>query len=180
MFYYLSADIINSCGWIGGNPPKWFDGSDVIDNNKFVFYATFMLPNEDQMLSIFINKEFDELIDNNIYPNCSIKVYKHNVSEESCIKNSHPSISKRWIVNPTLEPREGTPFLFIGATPDLIQDEDYYYTNLEKDGYSFWGQIDEDGYLSDDMICGNSPFAFGALYLYKKENEIIAGFWQFS
>lgn len=72
-------------------------------------------------------------------------------------------------------------FIKIGGTPFLIQDEETYYKELEEHGFFFFLSIDEDGY-SEDVIIGNYPFGYGALYLYKHHmtNEIIAGFWQYS
>lgn len=31
-----------------------------------------------------------------------------------------------------------------------------------------------------ELIHGNMPLSFGAMYLYKKGGEIIAGYWQYS
>jgi hypothetical protein len=81
--------------------------------------------------------------------------------------------------------RDGAPFLRIGGRPDLIQDEASYYDALRKDGYGFFCSADEDGYLKNDMIHGNMPFCYGALYLYAKfedgcARDVVAGFWQCS
>ena len=69
-------------------------------------------------------------------------------------------------------------FIKVGGEPRFIQWKDYYYEELEKDGYSFYLQIDEEGYR-DGM---GDVFMYGALYLYKHNitGEIIAGFWQCS
>lgn len=70
----------------------------------------------------------------------------------------------------------------IGGDPSLIQDEGYYFRDLERDGYEFFMQIDESYYL-DGAISGNYPFSYGALYLYMKQGnngEVISGFWQHS
>ena len=69
-------------------------------------------------------------------------------------------------------------FIKIGGEPRFIQPKYYYVEKLEEDGYSFYLQIDEEGYR-DGMGC---VFMYGALYLYKHNvtGEIIAGFWQCS
>jgi len=53
-----------------------------------------------------------------------------------------------------------------------------YYEELEKDGYSFFLQIDEEGYRKNMEYV----FMYGALFLYKHNvtGNIIAGFWQYS
>lgn len=35
------------------------------------------------MISIFIPEEYEDYLDHNIYPNCSIKVMEHPISAES-------------------------------------------------------------------------------------------------
>jgi hypothetical protein len=49
---------------------------------------------------------------------------------------------------------------------------------LENNSYSFFLQIDEEGY-SDEL---DHVFMYGALYLYKHNitGKVIAGFWQCS
>ena len=74
----------------------------------------------------------------------------------------------------------------LGGNPRLIQNENYYFTKLEEESFSFFLQIDEDGYpetlLRDDY---SYPFSFGSLYIFVKigANDIqnpVVGFWQFS
>ena len=50
---------------------------------------------------------------------------------------------------------------------------------VEKDGYKFFMQIDE-FYYPENIVKDRFIFSGGALYLYRKNDEIIAGFWQFS
>lgn len=53
-----------------------------IDN--YNFYLSFQNPQDkEKYISVFIPKNYNEMIDNNIYPNCSIKVFVHSFSEES-------------------------------------------------------------------------------------------------
>ncbi|WP_212995085.1 hypothetical protein [Elizabethkingia argenteiflava] len=122
------------------------------------------------------------MIDNNIYPNCSVKVFSHLFSEES--DNTECTINH---INNTpikgYSKVESDEFNFITKSehPKLIQDESYYFENLEKDNYTFFIQIDED-YYSENLIDGNYIFGYGALYLYRhnETGKIIAGFWQYS
>ena len=65
--------------------------------------------------------------------------------------------------------------------PQLIQEESYDTEKLEKEGYEFFVQIDED-YYTEDLINENYIFGYGALYLYRhsENGTVIAGFWQYS
>ncbi|MDM1507706.1 hypothetical protein HX079_18305, partial [Myroides odoratimimus] len=72
-------------GRMGGNPPQ------IIENiipEGYGFYTTLVHPEKnDKMLSILIVKDFDELVDNNEYPNIKIKVIEHDFSEMSSNDN---------------------------------------------------------------------------------------------
>lgn len=70
----------------------------------------------------------------------------------------------------------------LGGNPRLIQHEDYYFTKLTEDSFSFFFQVDEDGYpdtlLQDDH---SYPFGFGSLYIFAKtgtndSQDPVAGF----
>ena len=65
----------------------------------------------------------------------------------------------------------------------LIQEEEYYYKNLEENGYLYLMSIDED-YYPDNLLNGNYPLIMGhCIYIYKdnKDNiDVVAGFWQHS
>ncbi|ENV32712.1 hypothetical protein L289_3579 [Acinetobacter gerneri DSM 14967 = CIP 107464 = MTCC 9824] len=74
---------------------------------------------------------------------------------------------------------ENFDFITLSDNPMLIQEEKYYYSELEKDGYKFFMQIDE-FYYPENIVKDRFIFSGGALYLYRKNDEIIAGFWQFS
>jgi len=163
-------------GWIGGNAPAYCFVNPLDKNN---------------MISIFIPKEYENRVSNNIYPNCSLYVFEHPVSKESLdFTYTEFGIVKHYISEGILLSEEQafeTPFFikFLGD-PFHIQEEEYYYRELEKDGYSFLCQIDEDGYPSGLFHSGTSlPFGFGALYLYAivTEDSIknpIVGYWQYS
>lgn len=163
---------------IGGNAPIVIE-EQIPDNYKF--YATIIHPEkENRMLSIIIHEDFEILISNNIYPPIEVKVIEHAYCEMG--NNSNKSISDLGLnsISHYYSEREEDSFLFIkvGGEPRFIQHENYYYEKLESDNYSFFLQIDEEGYI-DNM---DYVFAFGGLYLYKHNDtgEIIAGFWQYS
>ena len=59
-------------GRIGGNVPVCFlEKTESIEGLKF--YMTIQNPdNADEYISIFIPDSYDTMVDNNIYPNCSL------------------------------------------------------------------------------------------------------------
>ena len=71
----------------------------------------------------------------------------------------------------------------VGGELQLIQEEEYFYKHLEENGYLYLMSIDED-YYPDNLLNGNYPFNYGALYIYYKDNkdniDVVAGFWQHS
>ncbi len=186
-----------TAGWIGGNAPMFFDeGQHVIDGHQqslsYLFYLSLIHPfKPERMLSIFVPADYEEYLENNIYPHCAIQVLEHPISTESSKDTfTNPGLIKHWISpGETITDDESmeSPFLIkVGGTPKLIQQEDYYMTELQADSFSFFLQVDEEGYpetlLAED---GSYPFGFGALYVYAKieGSEIgqpVAGFWQFS
>lgn len=175
----LSHEVI---GRIGGNIPDYF--MDKLDNiREFNFYASFQHPeNKDKYITILVPKSYNDMIDNNIYPDCSVKVFVHTLSSESNNKGyTIEHIKKTTITGYTKVSQDEFNFITKSESPTLIQDEEYYYENLKKDGYEFFMQLDED-YYPDNIIDGNYIFGYGALYLYRNliTGEIIAGFWQYS
>lgn len=185
--YNLNAKISifsdgNVIGRIGGNIPEFFlEKLDDIQGYKF--YLTVQNPDDGhEYITILTPEGYDDMIDKNIYPNCSVKVFTHMFSDESnndafTIKD----INKAVIVG--YDKVEGEEFDFITKTEEarLIQSEDYYFDALKKDGYTFFMQIDED-YYPDELLDGNYILGYGALYLYKNisSGDIITGFWQCS
>ncbi|MBG9456446.1 hypothetical protein ABE61_21120 [Lysinibacillus sphaericus] len=181
-------------GWIGGNAPAYFDEkSELLSaiESEYHFYLCFVSPlDKNNMISIFIPKEYENRVSKNIYPNCSLYVFEHPVSKES-IDSTYTKFGmvKHYISEGILVSDEqafDTPFFIkFGGNPFLIQEE-YYYTELEKDKYSFLCQIDEDGYPDGLFDSRTSlPFGFGAVYLYAivTEDSIknpIVGYWQYS
>ena len=164
-------------GRIGGNPPINIE-TEIPEG--YAFYATLVHPEkEDQMLSILISNDFKILIENSIYPSIAVKVIEHKYSEMgSDINKAITSLSVNSITD-YKEIQDGDfQFIKVRGEPRFIQYKDYYYEELEKDGYSFFLQIDEEGYRENMEYV----FMYGALYLYKQNitGEIIAGFWQFS
>jgi len=134
------------------------------------------------MLSVLIHQDFNTLLHNNIYPSIAVKVIEHEHSETGNDKDKAVLDLGLSSISEYAETQEDH-FLFIkiGGEPQLIQDENYYCNDLEKNGYFFFLQIDEEGY-PDNLLNGNYPFGFGALYLYKHKvtEEVVAGFWQYS
>ncbi|UED78799.1 hypothetical protein FH508_0015205 [Lysinibacillus sp. CD3-6] len=167
----------NVRGRIGGNPPKLIE-EQIPDDYRF--YATLVhSEKEDVMLSIIIHKDFDTLLENNIYPSIEVRVIEHKYSEigsnpdKSILDLGMNSISD-------YSENQGNNFLFIKVfgEPRLIQPKSYYFEELGNKNYSFFLQIEEEGYI-DNM---DYVFMYGALYLYKhnETGQVIAGFWQCS
>ena len=169
-------------GRIGGNIPIYFlDKKEDIEG--FKYYMTIQKPdNPKEYISILIPDSYDAMIANNIYPNCSLKVFTHSFSDESdkrsyTLEGLHKSslMGNKEVENKTFD------FVTQAPIPKLIQDEDYYFKRLEEDGFTFYLQIDED-YYPEDLLSGNYILGYGAIYLYKhnKTGKIIVGFWQYS
>ena len=69
-------------GRIGGNIPAVFLARKE-DIEAYRFYMTFQNPDEPQtFLSIFIPVDYEVMLDNSIYPNCSVKVFSNDFSKE--------------------------------------------------------------------------------------------------
>ncbi|CAI6079810.1 hypothetical protein PAECIP112173_02722 [Paenibacillus sp. JJ-100] len=197
ILYYAEANLAKDqgAGWIGGNAPGFFDDQDDFiheGTQRYVFYLTVIHPfKPESMISIFIPEDYEEYLKNNIYPDCSIKVIEHPISTESTKqKFTNPGLIKHIISDGVLSDDEKSmdqSFLIkVGGNPRLIQDEDYYFTKLREESYSFLLQVDEDGYpetlIKPDY---NYLFGFGSLYIFAilGTTEIqrpVAGFWQSS
>ena len=98
-------------GWIGGNAPDFFDDQDDLiheGDQKYVFYLTLVHPFKlESMISIFIPEDYEEYLENNIYPNCSIKVIEHPISTESTKEMfTNPCLIKHTISDGTLRDDE--------------------------------------------------------------------------
>lgn len=170
----------NVIGRIGGNIPECL----LPYHNKikdFYFYVTFQHPEKkDVFLSVFTPKSYDTMVDNNIYPNCSVRVFSHGFSNESDNLNyTNKGINELEIVG--YDESESDGFITVSDNLDFIQDEDFFYESLILDGYEPFIKIDED-YYPDEVISDSYIFGYGALYLYKhtSTDEVIAGFWQMS
>ncbi|MBF1472161.1 hypothetical protein [Prevotella pallens] len=179
----ISSDAsCNEKGRIGGNIPVCL----LKDIDSFKHYKFFLMVQNpsasNEYLSIFVPESYDIMVDNNIYPNCSLKVFVHSFSEESD-NNDYTLEGVRKCSLTEFEEVQDDEYGFItsGKRPQLIQDEDYYFEKLKEDGFDFFLQIDED-YYPDGVISGDYILGYGAMYLYKhrKTNEIIVGFWQYS
>lgn len=181
---YLVAEINqvsreNIIGRLGGNIPKYFLDKEE-DIRGYNFYVSFQNPQESkEYITVFVPKNYDIMTDRNIYPNCAIKVFTHRISEESDnVEYTIKHIIKSNIVG--YKHSDKPQFLTFSKYPILIQEEDFYIKELDKDNYKFFIQIDED-YYPKNLINGNYVFGYGALFLYKNtdNSKIIAGFWQF-
>lgn len=197
ILYYAKPALPNEygTGWIGGNAPDFFDDRAHLiheGTQKYYFYLCLPHPfDSESMMSIFIPEDYEEYADNNIYPNCSVKVMEHPISAES-VKElfTHPGLIKHAISDGEISNDEKSmaqSFLIkLGGNPRLIQHEDYYFAKLTEESFSFFFQVDEDGYPDTLLRDGYSyPFGFGSLYIFARmgTNEIqepVAGFWQFS
>lgn len=204
-----------SNGWIGGNMPGFFLGQDrLLDSykNDYLFYLALINPlNPKKMFSIFTPRNHRRLLNRNIYPKCSILLFEHAVSQESnntdftnpvilrhyisggkAAPNVEPHYNSNgdvvWISNgqvvPDYENKAESFLIKFGGKPELIQASPHYYEKLHKDGFEFLFQIDEDGYPIE-LIEGDLPFGFGAVYVYAKIKDDIVedtcvGYWQFS
>ena len=188
--YGLNEEPNMNFGWIGGNAPVFFEDkiSIVNDGIEYYFYLTLINPlNKNKSISIFVPKDENIYMDNDVYPNCKIKLIEHETSPESKKQIFNNNFLRKHFIHYLKEcdnENEEVFFIKFGGTPDLIQEEEYYYENLNKNGFEFLLQIDENGY-TDNLLGDSYPFHYGALYIYAEiKNNIInnpiAGFWQFS
>ncbi|MDV5356564.1 hypothetical protein QM201_16965 [Enterobacter asburiae] len=171
----------NIIGRIGGNIPENFN-EKLTEIEGLNFYATFQHPEKMDYISIFVPKSYDELLEKNMYPDCGIKVFVHPCADESNNEDYTIDYIKKTNISGYKE-SGGNDYGFItkASQAKLIQDEDYYYLNLKRDGFVFLLQLDEDFY-PEDLLDGDYIFGYGALYLYQSTNDdsVIAGFWQSS
>ena len=76
-----------SSGWIGGNAPAYFDDkADTIQEGDlgYYFYLSLIHPFKPaSMISIFIPNDYEKYVEHNQYPDCSIKVMEHPMTDES-------------------------------------------------------------------------------------------------
>jgi len=203
--FKIQEDSAYSCGWVGGNIPDFF-----VDNEHFFeqyrsnyyFYLSLENPlNTEKMFSIFVPRDYNDLLKSMIYSECSIMIFEHDVAKESLNSEfTNASIEKHYIskgvICDNFEPSymderdddddefcEEEPFFIkFGGNPVLIQDEMSYSGSLHRDAFKFLFQIDEQGY-DKEMIKGNYPFGFGSVYIYARIAEdngvadVCAGYW---
>ncbi|WP_404987143.1 hypothetical protein ACI513_09865 [Chryseobacterium sp. M5] len=180
----------NRTSKISGNHPIYFDKvTNLVDRNKYYYFLTigdeFSALLDKKCLSIFVRHDIFDI--ETIYPKFDMLCIVHEPTGYSSDTSlQHPNLTEGSLVFSKKEKADEARFIKIGGLPDLIQDEDYYSKDLDKDGYGFIFQFDEFGY-PDDFIKGNCPFAFGSVYFYGKTNNeslsienIIAGYFQFS
>lgn len=165
---------------IGGNMPVCF-----LNRPETVrgldFYACLRHPFADGLVvSVFIPKEYADLSAGKIYPNCAVKAFVHEYAAESDDAEHRCKDLNRVCFADFVDDDNKEGVVQAGGVPQFIQDEDYYWADLQKDGYVFLMQIDEALY-PDELVAGSYPFNFGALYLYARRNDlkqVVAGFWQ--
>jgi hypothetical protein len=166
-------------GRLGGNIPIEFEHREV-EIKGYQFYLCVENPlTQNKMISIFLPKDYDLMIDHNIYPDCSIKLFVHDYTDESENENyTNKNINKSSLTPFSIVNGDDLGLIRIGDSPRLLQDENYYFEKIEEDGYNFLMQIDED-YYSDNTLNGDYPLGYGAIYIYSKKENIIVGFFQF-
>lgn len=174
-------------GRLGGCPPLIIE--DEIPQG-YGFYITFVHPDKpEKMLSVITPKDFDERIDHSIYPDMATRVIEHNFSEMGNRKDLRLEEIGEAILSVSEYRSKGEEddftFIQVGGEPFFIQNKLFYWEKIERDDYSFFVVINEEGYLDCEEDEGNIKqyvFAYGALYLYKhnQTGEIRAGFWQYS
>lgn len=196
LYYAETASADKPCeGWIGGNAPEFFDNPANFIHEKdqaYLFYLSLVHPFQtERMISIFVPEDYDAYLEHNKYPNCPIKVLEHPVSTESlkdtytntALQKHHISVGELCHDEDSME----RSFLIkVGGAPRLIQNEEYYFAKLKEEDFSFFFQVDEDGY-PDSLLQenGSYPFGYGALYIFAhigtaEIKHLVAGFWQFS
>lgn len=181
--------------WIGGNAPAYFDNQEDFQckySSKYYFLLSLVNPlNPNMMFTIFFPRDYDEYLENNMYPNCTILLVEHPLSNESSKEVfTNPNMKKYAINNCKLinnDTSENHNFLVkFGGSPVHIQNKNIFTRELKADSFDFLFQIDEQGYPEeDDFIQGNYPFSYGAIYVYAQiSNESVTapvvGYWQFS
>jgi len=128
-------------GWLGGNIPEYFvDHIDSLNckNEDYYFYLTLTHPfDAKKMFSIFVPRDYEVLLDKNIYPNCSVLLFEHTYSKESSNTNfTNFNIKKHNISGGQmlLNQEADNDFYLIkfGGIPDLIQKESFYYLYNEQ------------------------------------------------
>ncbi|WP_276727232.1 hypothetical protein [Capnocytophaga granulosa] len=166
----------NIKGRIGGNPPINIE-TEIPEG--YGFYATLVHPDDnDQMLSICIAKDFKLLLKNNYYPNVAIKVITHAYSPmgNQLDKSLEDFGGVKASISEYTNNKFEVEFIQVRGNPIFIQNKSWYWEQIEKDNYSYFLTINEEGYIDElnDILC------FGAIYLYQhnETKKIIAGFWQ--
>ena len=133
-------------GWIGGNPPLYFDNCLELKDDNYTFYLTLQHPfHQEQMISIFI-PDYETYLNYDIYPECAIKVFEHPFTEQSNLSllrtpfmQEQQYIVKTKICDTNQAIKEPALIKF-GGTPDLIQNKAFYYEALNqgKLSFQFW------------------------------------------
>lgn len=91
------------------------------------------------MISIFIPNDYEKYVKHNQYPDCSIKVMEHAMTDESLNDHfAHPDLTKHLISHretcSDLHSMDQSFLIKLGGSPRLVQDEDYYSAKLREEG----------------------------------------------
>ena len=182
---------------IGGNEPVFFSEQRIRELNLtnhlyFMTISNDLIKEMDTEFSVFIPKK----IEDTLYPKHNILCIAHPFSDRkegfSSFSNSNIVGRKLVIGNlqediEEIEDEEESFFENvygnkIGGNPSLLQEEDYYFSNLKTNNFDFIFQFDEGSYQKG-QVTGNRPFLNGIIYFYGKIDNnrisnIIVGFWQ--
>jgi hypothetical protein PPSC2_c5390 len=199
MSFQVSENETISGSRIGGNEPIFFSEQRIRELNLtnhlyFMTISNDLIKEIDTEFSVFIPKK----IEDTLYPKHNILCIAHPFSnrKEGISSFSNSNIVGRKLVIGNLqedieeiEDEEEEESFFenvygnkIGGNPSLLQEEDYYFSNLKTNNFDFIFQFDESLYQKGQVI-GNRPFLNGIIYFYGKIDNnrisnIIVGFWQ--
>ncbi|MBT0567475.1 hypothetical protein [Williamsia sp. CHRR-6] len=178
---------------LGGAPPKWFDGNDVLDSHHYLLTLESGLTEWQcgREASVFVRRDFefgasDAALE---YPDIPIRTVLHPPSPRSSrSRGRHPGLASMAL---TVRDREDAqaPFLRVGEPRVLIQNEPSYASAVEADGHRFLFQLDEDGWPVPPSPAGEVVdqylFGYGSVYFYGSPgprgciDDVVVGFFDF-
>ncbi len=176
---------------VGGNPPACFESDPIVESYDYLLTldTTVAAWLGDRQASVFLRRGFTIADADLEYPDIGVRVVLHEPSSRSGGSSGrHPGLGRAAMVfaDPDVET---PPFVRIGPTPVLIQNEPSYAARVEADGYRFLFQIDEEGWPvrddPDDEFVEEYLFGYGSVYFYGMFDEdgraidIVAGFLDF-
>lgn len=198
VMYLDFKDYLLLLSWIGGNVFVFFDDNVVFvflceQNYLFYFSVIFFDINfkefvlSQEMIFVFVLVEYERYFENNIYLICDIQVFLYFVFFVSVLEIYINFLLVKYSLIEWIWVEDGVVIdelclVRIGGILRFIQQEDSYFIVLYQDGYSFFIQIDEEGYV--DGMVEEYVFGYGVLYLFVKFDDgkwidFIVGFWQY-